>query len=60
MNFKCYFCEKDFQYDEPVDIEFEQKHKYHVCFSCYLKGIDVIREGQYSELINHNRARSVT
>ena len=53
MNFKCYFCEKEFQYDESVDIEFEQNHKYHVCMSCYFKGIDVILEGQYNELINH-------
>lgn len=57
MDFECYFCGKTFNYIEPVDIEDEQKHKYHVCIDCYIKGIDVILEGQYSELINRSVRR---
>lgn len=53
MDFKCYFCGKDFEYDEPVDIKDEQKHKYHVCADCYIKGINVILEGQYDSLLIH-------
>ena len=57
--FKCAFCKKPFIYIEQVDIDFESKHKNHVCSDCYITMINVILEGQcdsvvfaYNEQIN--------
>ena len=55
MKFECYFCGKNFEYTESVDIEYEQKHKYHVCADCYIKGINVILEGQYDEIVSRRK-----
>lgn len=50
--FKCAFCKKHFIYDERVDIDFESKHKNHVCNDCYITMIKVILEGQCDSVIS--------
>lgn len=51
MEFECAFCKKKFIYDEPVDINYELKYKYHVCPDCYLTLIMVVKEGQCDSAI---------
>ena len=51
MEFECAFCKKHFIYNEQVDIDFESKHKNHVCMDCYIIMTDVILEGQCDSLI---------
>lgn len=52
MEFECAFCKKYFTYNEQVDIDFESKHKNHVCMDCYITMIEIILEGQCDSIMS--------
>ena len=57
MKYKCYLCGDTIEVEEQVDIDYYNRFKSPICFKCYIKVIDVIKDGQFDEALRHTSAK---